>query len=228
MLTDRSLLQELLPSGVVSVDALGDADPGGSLFVEEEQVVAQAVATRVRQFTQARRCAHVALAAVGAARAPLLPGPDGAPRWPEGIVGSITHCEGYSAAAVARRTTVRALGVDAEPHAPLPRGVTEQVTLPWERERIRALMDGVSWDRLLFGAKECVYKVWSPLTGCWLGFDEALVDPWPDRGDPTKGELRIRLLKSRTALPGRCPVTLTGRYAVRRGLVLTAVAVVPP
>ncbi|MFF4689931.1 hypothetical protein [Streptomyces sp. NPDC001307] len=58
---------------------------------------------------------------------PLAPGASGpewarrAPRWPEGIVGSMTHCAGYHAAAVARGRSVAALGVDGEPHGPSPR-----------------------------------------------------------------------------------------------------------
>ena len=35
------------------------------------------------------------------------------------------------------------------------------------------------WGRLLFSAKEAVYKAWYPLTGRWLGFEEArlTIDP---------------------------------------------------
>ncbi|MFD3676463.1 hypothetical protein [Streptomyces sp. NPDC058613] len=38
------------------------------------------------------------------------------PVWPSGIVGSMTHCTGYRAAAVARTGHLVALGVDAEPN----------------------------------------------------------------------------------------------------------------
>ena len=31
----------------------------------------------------------------------------------------------------------------------------------------------VCWDRLLFSAKEAVYKAWFPLAGRWLGFEDA-------------------------------------------------------
>ncbi len=36
------------------------------------------------------------------------------PLWPRGIVGSLTHCEGYCAVVAAREERVAGLGVDAE------------------------------------------------------------------------------------------------------------------
>ena len=35
-------------------------------------------------------------------------------------------------------------------------------------------------DRLLFCAKEATYKAWYPLTGRWLGFEDADIDLRPD------------------------------------------------
>ncbi|WP_442812969.1 hypothetical protein OG930_28490 [Streptomyces sp. NBC_01799] len=47
--------------------------------------------------------------------APIPPSPFGAPVRPPGVVGSITHCTGYRAAAVALRARVLSVGIDAEP-----------------------------------------------------------------------------------------------------------------
>ncbi len=44
------------------------------------------------------------------------------------------------------------------------------------------LPPGPSWDRLLFSAKESVYKAWFPLTGRWLGFEEAAITINPADG----------------------------------------------
>jgi 4'-phosphopantetheinyl transferase EntD len=43
----------------------------------------------------------------------------------------------------------------------------------------RPQTDGPNWDRLLFSAKEAVYKAWFPLVGDWLDHQEAeiLFDP---------------------------------------------------
>jgi 4'-phosphopantetheinyl transferase EntD len=222
MATGSTLLTAVLPSGVTAVDAVGDP-PEGPLLPGEEQVVAHAVARRAREFTGARLCARSALGRLGARPAPLLPGPAGEPLWPAGFVGSLTHCEGYCAAAVARRTTCRAVGIDAEPHLALPPGVAAQATLPWERNRIAAMPGQVCWDRLVFSAKESVFKAWFPLTGSWLGFDEALVEPRPhDPKDPTAGDLVVQLLVAPERRPSCWPPVVTGAYAVRGGLVLTA------
>ena len=45
-----------------------------------------------------------------------------------------------------------------------------------ERDRLAALaaaVPGAHWDRLLFSAKESVYKAWVPLARRWLGFTDA-------------------------------------------------------
>ena len=94
------------------------------------------------------------------------------------MVGSITHCAGYRACAVARAAHVAGVGIDAEPHAPLPAGVLGQIARPEERPllaRAGRTEPAVHWDRLLFCAKEAVYKVWFPLAACWLGFEDAVL-----------------------------------------------------
>jgi 4'-phosphopantetheinyl transferase EntD len=123
------------------------------------------------------------------ARAPILTGERGAPGWPPGIVGSITHCPGYAAAVVGRSDRVATIGIDAEPDEPLPEGVLGEISLPAERDRLARLEpDGVSWERLLFCVKEAVYKAWFPLTQRWLDFTEADAELRPD------GSFTVRLL----------------------------------
>ena len=166
------------------------------LFPEEEALLARAVDKRRREFATARDCARGALAALGVAPVPILRGERGAPQWPPGIVGSITHCAGYRAAAVARASDVLTIGLDAEPDEMLPDGVLGSVSLPGERERLRdlaAAAPGTCWDRLLFSAKESVYKAWFPLTGRWLGFEDADITI-----DAADGTFEARLL---TAAP---------------------------
>ena len=46
----------------------------------------------------------------------------------------------------------------------------------------------VHWDRVLFSAKESIYKAWFPLTGRWLGFEEASLSI-----DPAAGTFAARL-----------------------------------
>ncbi len=113
-----------------------------------------------------------------AARPALIPGERGAPAQPDGITGSMTHCDGYRGAVLARTTDLASIGLDAEPNLPLPNGVERTIALPAERDHVAELASGqpgVCWDRLLFCAKEAVYKAWFPVAGKWLGFEQAQI-----------------------------------------------------
>ena len=67
-----------------------------------EASVGQAVDTHRRKPATGRLCARTALAKLGASSVPIPSGRRGAPDWPSGVVGSITHCAGYRAATAAR------------------------------------------------------------------------------------------------------------------------------
>ncbi|MEF9881349.1 4'-phosphopantetheinyl transferase family protein [Streptomyces sp. P9-A4] len=227
------MIERLVPESVVAVDAFEDIAEPGDLHPEESALIAKAVDTRRREFTTARRCARQALAALGAPAAPLLPGPHGAPVWPEGTLGSITHCAGFRAAVAARSPGVAALGIDAEPNEPVPDGVLGAIALPGEQRHLRELARAepeVRWDRLLFSAKEAVYKSWYPWTGQRLRFEDAaltftLDEGTDDSGSRLRGAFTARILP--LAPPGRdLPARLEGRWLAERGLLLTAITVV--
>jgi 4'-phosphopantetheinyl transferase EntD len=218
------VIGELLPPCAVAVEALSDP-PGAVLFPEEEALLARAVEKRRREFTTVRHCARLAFARLGVPAAPILPGEHGAPQWPEGIVGSMTHCDGYRAAVVARGTELVTVGVDAEPHEALPPDVLGTVTLPQERDRLAYLAAArpeVHWDRLLFSAKESVYKSWFPLTRRWLGFEEASVAFERDPAAP--GSFYARLLVPGPMVGAERLTGFSGRWLVRDGLLFTAIA----
>ncbi len=223
------MIEELLPASVVTVEAYGDEEPANTaLYPEEEAVVARAVGKRRREFAVVRSCARRAMDKLGVPAQPILPGERGAPVWPAGLVGSMTHCDGYCAAALVRAADLASLGVDAEPHQTLPEGVLPAVALPAEAERLRRLAGahpGVHWDRLLFSAKESVYKAWFPLTGKWLDFTEADIDVFTDPGDQRNGGFHARLLVPGPWVGDRQLDGFEGRWTVQRGLVATAVSV---
>ena len=214
--------EEILLPAVAAVEEFGDrAD--AVLFPEEEAVIGRAVEKRRREFTTGRACARAALARLGQPPVAILRGERGSPDWPAGIVGSITHCAGYRAAAVARATEVLAIGLDAEPDQPLPDGVLGAISLAAERASLRDLArsaPGPSWDRLLFCAKESVYKAWFPLTGRWLGFEQARITL-----DPAAGTFTARLLVPGPDVDGRELTAFDGRWLARGGLILTAISV---
>lgn len=215
-----SLLAALLPPRV-AVEELREHPADLDLFPGEEAIVADAVEKRQREFAAVRRCARVAMARLGWPPLPILPGEHGAPDWPPGVVGSMTHCAGYAAAAIASADDVAAVGVDAEPHAPLPQGVLDLVSLPQEQRQLAALRQrkpGVHWDRLLFSAKEAVYKTWFPLTRTWLDFEQAEVDV-----DPEGQAFYVRLLVPGLVVDGSRRDRFLGRWAVVDGVLATAI-----
>ncbi|MER5772293.1 4'-phosphopantetheinyl transferase family protein [Streptomyces sp. NPDC001985] len=215
------MIDRILPPSVASAWALDDTGTI-ALFPQEEAAIVRAVEKRRREFTTVRACARRALARLGLPEAPLVPGVRGAPVWPAGVTGSMTHCAGYRAAALARTTDLAAVGIDAEPHDTLPDGVLEAVARPEERAWIAegGAGPGVCWDRLLFSAKETVFKVWYPLTGKELGFEEATLVFHPG------GTFTARLLVPVPATAHPLPAELPGRWTVADGIALTA-AVLP-
>ena len=213
------MLGMILPADVESEECFGEP-PGGVLFREEEKIIAHAVAARRRDFAAVRSCARACLARLGYPPVPILPGVGGAPTWPAGIRGSMTHCTGYAAAAVGPHPQISAIGIDAEPDAPLPDGVLGLIATAAEHDHLAAAHgpDGPNWDRLLFSAKEAVYKAWFPLVGS---------------GSTTTTLKSASIHKHRTftallsrddlILNGRPIRQLHGRWIRERGIVLTAV-----
>jgi 4'-phosphopantetheinyl transferase EntD len=215
------MIKSLLPAGAFGHEVIGERYCG-RLFPEEEQLVAQAVDKRRREFSAGRGCARRVLAELGYPEAPILSGPKREPIWPDGVIGSITHCQGYAAAVVARAGEVAVLGIDAEPDEPLPEGVLDMVSLPEERSWLADAPPGSpNWDRMLFSAKESVYKAWFPLTGRWLGFEDARLT-----FSAADGTFRATVLVSPATLDGRVVTGFSGRFLAERGLVLTAVTAV--
>ncbi|MFJ4878265.1 4'-phosphopantetheinyl transferase [Streptomyces sp. NPDC088745] len=227
------VVRTLLPRYAAALDSTQELT-GPALFAAELRQVADVSPGRRDEYATVRRLARACLAELGLPPAPLVRGADGAPGWPPGTVGSLTHCRGYRAAAVARARDADGLGIDAEPCAPLPGRVLAQVTSAAERAHLAELAAArpdVPWCRVLFSAKEAYYKVWYPATGCWLGFDDAEVALRPDAESgtfvvrPVSGGAR----RKRRADALFDPVAtgfpaLRGRWAAGAGVVVTAIA----
>ena len=214
-------METIVPPCVAVVDIFGDRDT--VLYPEEEAAVARAVDKRRREFTTVRACAREAMARLGIAPAPIVPGPHGAPTWPAGVIGSMTHCQGYRASALALRRDVITIGIDAEPDAALPDGVLASVALDSEAvavARLATTHPHVAWDRLLFSAKESVYKAWFPLTGRWLDFSEAEITFTPETS-----EFTARLLVPGPETPTGRLDGFSGRWLTRHGVLATAIVV---
>lgn len=218
------LMEAVLPARVASAETRrlrGDHPLRG----EEARLVERAGEKRRRELATGRSCAHEAMAALGVAAAAVPGGAHGEPLWPAGLVGSITHCEGYCASAVARAGEFAAVGIDAEPNRPLPDGVElASIASAAECRRVAALRRAqpeIRWDKLLFSAKESVYKAWSALSGeRWLDFDHAAVS-----FDAAARTFVAELLVSTAAGDGSPLAAVSGRWASDGAVLVTAAVV---
>jgi 4'-phosphopantetheinyl transferase EntD len=200
------LIESLLPGPSETAEVFGlrrDVE----LFPEESRAIANSVEKRRAEFTSVRGCAREALSRLDIPAAPLVPGEGGAPRWPGG------------AAAVARKHEVAALGIDAEPNISLPDGVLDAISVPEDLVMLTTLPNqGVAWDRLLFSAKESVYKTWFPLTGLWLGFEDVAIT------FGRYGTFNATFLVPGPLVQDRRVSHLSGRWAAEGGILATAIA----
>jgi 4'-phosphopantetheinyl transferase EntD len=212
-------VNDLFPDGVVFVQA-DDALAAEPLRPEEAAQATRMGPARRREYALGRACARRALAALGIPDEPLLRGPDRAPQWPAGIIGSLTHTDGFCAAAVARQGSMLALGLDAE-SAPLSGRAAHRVLDEQERAQLDALASppAQGFATLAFSAKESLYKALQPLCGRKLVFGDAAIEI-----DPGTRTFQITLrARGEGALP---PGTrIEGRYAVTPRCVLTSVVV---
>jgi 4'-phosphopantetheinyl transferase EntD len=216
---ERSLFDQILPRGVGVAATRRDVE--APLFHEEEPAIRSAVEGRRREFTTGRACAREALVRLGLPERAIPAEASRAPRWPPGVVGSITHCSGYRAAAVGRALDFDGIGIDAEVNLSLPNGVLGAIALPGEREQVRRLLRearGPCWDRLLFSAKEAVFKVWFPMTGTRLDFEDAEVG-----FEAGSRRFSVRLRPPHRPPEGD-PPGISGRWTVATGILVTAIA----
>jgi 4'-phosphopantetheinyl transferase EntD len=211
------MMNELLPSCAVAAERWNDEE-AAFLFPEERAQHASAIEGRVREFASGRSCAREALGKLGFPPCPILRGSRGEPLWPHGVIGSITHCAGYRAAAVAMQTQLTAIGIDAEIHDSLPEGIAKRTGIAQETAGLFHESDQVHWDTVLFSAKESVYKAWFPLTQRWLDFEDVAITV-----DAPEGSFRVRPLVSLPSDLDEVIRQFSGHFLVRNGIVMTSV-----
>lgn len=197
------LLAPLLPDGVFGAE-LFDRGQDIALAPEDEALVAGASDKRRRDFALGRACARAALEQAGAA-GPVGRALHGAPLWPAGFVGSITHTDGYAAAIVARQARFEGIGVDAEQIGRVEETLWPRLFDDAERDWLRRQSDPAAMATLLFAAKEAAFKASNPEAGQALHFHALSIDV------THAGGFRLRGRSSQ------------GRYVMGAGLVLACV-----
>jgi 4'-phosphopantetheinyl transferase EntD len=148
-------------------------DDAAALYAEEAASIPTQVPVARRASGAVRIVGRQLLAQMGIGPCPLPKGPSGAPVWPAGVVGSFAHADRVAVAALAKRTAIEALGIDIEPAGPLPAELLDVVATA--RERLMLGRDAAA-GRLLFAAKEAVYKAVNPRDGRFLEYHDIDVD----------------------------------------------------
>lgn len=121
----------------------------------------------------ARVVARELLSRLGLPEAEIPKGAGGEPVWPQGVVGSLAHDKNIAIAAVGLQRDFASIGVDIEPALELPADMLELIATPSE---LRALDGDMLKARLLFAAKEAVYKAAYRLDESFLEFTDIEVD----------------------------------------------------
>ena len=145
-------ITRLVPRAAAAIEIVGSY-PVGALLPEEEIALGDVSASRRQEFALGRLCARQAMQRLGFAPLPILPGPNREPLWPPGISGSITHCDGYAAATVTRKTDICSIGIDAERIQDFGDAILDIVALEAEQAWIKQADRQAPWRVLLFSAK---------------------------------------------------------------------------
>ena len=169
----RRAIASLSPAGILIGHRLISQGDESALLTDETKTITVRTLKGRRASGAARMVARRLLTELGREPCTLPKGPSGAPLWPEGIVGSLAHDDCVAVAALGLRRNARAVGIDVEPAAMLPSDILELVATPLERLRIA---DDPYAGRLLFTAKEAVYKAVQPLDGIFLEFHDIEID----------------------------------------------------
>lgn len=187
---------------------------------EEQQLIARARHQRRLEFATGRVLARRLLREFGAPSGALLPGPDGAPHWPPGVIGSIAHCRDRCAAVMTRSGGIVGLGVDIERNAPIEPELWDTILnedeLAW-----MAAPRGIDPGRLatlLFSAKESIYKCVRAQMESMLEFSDVSV-----RMNDARNEFTVRFRDG--VQSGRCEADRIHGWADAAGQWVITVAV---
>lgn len=151
-----------------------------NIFIPDS--LSNAVDKRVAEFVSGRFCAERALEKIGIERKQNISiDKDRSPVWPYGVVGSITHTEGFVSAAVAHAREIVGVGIDSEKIVSKKTfdSVKNHLTNDQELERVKefyGLSDCFALT-LIFSAKESIFKALYPLVKVRFYFKDAVIFP---------------------------------------------------
>jgi 4'-phosphopantetheinyl transferase EntD len=205
--------------------AIADLAMQPNLWPEEEIHLAHAVPKRRREFSLGRAAARAALAKLDVAALAIPANTDRTPVWPAGFTGSITHCDGFCGAVVARSHDLESIGFDAETADPLPADTRRIIYGVEEAAHFSTLpaIAGLDWPKLAFSAKEAFYKCFYPVTRRPLNFRDVNVR-FAVSGSQAGSFDIIPVASGTTAFLRR---DARGRWQMQDGLLFTSFVLMP-
>ncbi|MEZ5664489.1 MAG: 4'-phosphopantetheinyl transferase superfamily protein [Burkholderiaceae bacterium] len=184
----------------------------------ERAVVRGAIERRQREFAAGRSAARDAMRRLGWPGAPIPAHPDRSPCWPNGLVGSISHCRTSCVAVVADRRHWTSVGVDVEIDQDLSPDLWSSICTSDELLQAGELPAPMRarWVTRLFCAKETYYKWVYPHIRTLLDFQDVAIDL-----EPALGEARFAVRPLTAEARDATPCAIEGRLAQFQGLVIS-------
>ena len=192
-------------------------------LLPEEQAIAESFGSQKRraEFTMGRICAHEALSRFGLESKPILRNPETRePLWPDSVWGSITHSAGFAAVAVGLKKEIKGVGIDLESFSrSVNFNIRKHVCVDSELEWLESLPTKQANRalRIIFSAKESIFKCLYPGTKTYLSFKDAAVSV-----NETEKKFSFTIFKS---LPGIINQGFShhGRYSEMDKMLLTSI-----
>ncbi len=143
------------------------------LTEQEAELISNRHASYRQNFIRGRICAKRALESMGFRidDLELLRLPDGQVSWPEGVVGSISHTDGFAGAIVGWKSDFQSVGLDIEKKNRVHPSIWDRVFTENEKENLLQYSKELHAEKAteIFSMKEAFYKFQWPLTNRFLG-----------------------------------------------------------
>ncbi|MBY5768552.1 4'-phosphopantetheinyl transferase superfamily protein [Rhizobium leguminosarum] len=202
-------------------------DPGcrftDPLWPGEADHVSAAVAVRKREYVAARSAARRAMSELQLPLGSIGRTNTGAPIWPAGVIGSLSHGAGDAIAVVGSRSNVLTVGIDLEAAIPLPAEIASSVVMPEDQDAAAnlSLHHPKCWQMVIFSAKEAFYKAFHQCTADLIDFDAVFLQFNLDEAGYS-GDFHCVARDDRLNSRGLLQ-RLSGRWLVHSGRIYTAI-----
>ncbi len=169
------MINNLVPNNIACVITNGSIITT-HVHPDEIQLLQNATDRRKTEFLQGRNCAHIAIKELKChEHEAIVIGEHREPVWPQNVIGSITHCKGYCAAAVALKNNFIGIGIDAELNTKLEEkliATTQTQNEIIKNQLLQKKNERICIHKIIFSAKESVFKFLHPLTQSYINFKD--------------------------------------------------------